>query len=365
MSWHFKKTDIPYAVWGAKWLGCGGGGDPWLIGRLLESVMEAKDTIEIRSFHEVAEEFVVSVAFMGSPALLSENIPSGWEGLRALELYEQRTGRRAECLAGIEIGGLNALSPLVAAVQRKLPVLDGDGMGRAFPELDMCTYSFHDFPVNPLVMVGRQQEAVIVNDLAEQTLKQSKEWLRKLEGTAFIACYGGEGRKLRSALLPGTLRLAVELGRVILQAGLEPDLKQQVLAQRFENTIYGGLEPLFNGRVERVDRQFREGTFHGEIRLLGGERWSGQQLEIGFQNEFLYARAEEKLLLTAPDLLVLADPDSLKPYAVEEIHSGMAVQVWAIPAPNALRTKAVLTRTGPQAFGLPFSYLPFEGREEG
>lgn len=34
-----------------------------------------------------------------------------------------------------EIGGLNALEPLITAAELGLPVLDCDGMGRAFPQL--------------------------------------------------------------------------------------------------------------------------------------------------------------------------------------------------------------------------------------
>mgnify|MGYP000299537151 FL=1 len=36
-----------------------------------------------------------------------------------------------------EIGGLNCIAPLVVGADLGLPVLDCDGMGRAFPELQM------------------------------------------------------------------------------------------------------------------------------------------------------------------------------------------------------------------------------------
>lgn len=37
-----------------------------------------------------------------------------------------------------EIGGLNAVEPLCVAALMDLPVIDCDGMGRAFPELQVC-----------------------------------------------------------------------------------------------------------------------------------------------------------------------------------------------------------------------------------
>ena len=36
-----------------------------------------------------------------------------------------------------EIGGMNALEPLVVSARTGLPVVDCDGMGRAFPELQV------------------------------------------------------------------------------------------------------------------------------------------------------------------------------------------------------------------------------------
>lgn len=36
-----------------------------------------------------------------------------------------------------EIGGINTLEPLVLGAELNLPVLDADGMGRSFPELQM------------------------------------------------------------------------------------------------------------------------------------------------------------------------------------------------------------------------------------
>ena len=42
-----------------------------------------------------------------------------------------------------EIGGANSFEPLVTGARVGLPVLDADGMGRAFPELqvcDLCSY---------------------------------------------------------------------------------------------------------------------------------------------------------------------------------------------------------------------------------
>ena len=37
-----------------------------------------------------------------------------------------------------EVGGMNSLEPLLVSAILGLPVVDGDGMGRAFPMLQVC-----------------------------------------------------------------------------------------------------------------------------------------------------------------------------------------------------------------------------------
>ncbi len=50
---------------------------------------------------------------------------------------------------------MNSIEPLVAASENGLPVLDGDGMGRAFPEVSMYL---------PYVMGHSPCPTVIVNE---------------------------------------------------------------------------------------------------------------------------------------------------------------------------------------------------------
>ena len=53
-----------------------------------------------------------------------------------------------------EIGGLNALQPMIVASQLGVPVLDCDGMGRAFPELQMFAPFMFGNPSSPAVIIG-------------------------------------------------------------------------------------------------------------------------------------------------------------------------------------------------------------------
>ena len=53
-----------------------------------------------------------------------------------------------------EIGGTNALEPLIVAADLDIPVIDCDGMGRAFPQLQQFTPFIYDCPFAPAVISG-------------------------------------------------------------------------------------------------------------------------------------------------------------------------------------------------------------------
>ena len=64
----------------------------------------------------------------------------GAESGRALKELENYLGKKATAVISGEIGGSNSLEPLIAAGENNIPVVDGDGMGRAFPEIHMKTF---------------------------------------------------------------------------------------------------------------------------------------------------------------------------------------------------------------------------------
>jgi len=134
MSWTVSRQDLHDLAYGAALLGSGGGGDPY-IGRLMvERAMDAGQTVTVWGLDEVPDDgLVISTAMMGAPTVMIEKLPAGTEGVQALHALEEHLGERAVATIPMECGGLNSTLPLVVAAQTGIPVLDADGMGRAFP----------------------------------------------------------------------------------------------------------------------------------------------------------------------------------------------------------------------------------------
>lgn len=368
MTWQIYKKDIPYLVVGSRFIGCGGAGsngDTMLAGMILESIMGDRDFITVYYFSQLTSEYVVPLAMMGSPLLYCEDIPSGEEGLRTLELFEEVSGRKADALIAAEGVGLNALCPLITAHQKKLPVVDGDGMGRAFPELHMSAFHLMSIPIPPLVLLNHRNQLKIFReessgDIASlnlRTAQKAREWIGEQGGIASIACYSGPAHLIKTALIPGTLQLIYRLGQVVYSK----DTKQQKLDRfrsLFVNSVYGYPRLLLMGRVETFNPGFLQGVMEGKILVQGQESYRGKELALLFRNEYIAAYHEGVPVVTAPDLLLMLHADNLCPISVDEVQTGMPVIVFAIPAPNVIRTRDALPIFGPEAFGLNCEYKP-------
>lgn len=56
----------------------------------------------------------------------------------------------------MEIGGLNSIEPLTVSAELDLPVIDADGMGRAFPELQMFFPCIQGHEVTPTILTDEK-----------------------------------------------------------------------------------------------------------------------------------------------------------------------------------------------------------------
>ncbi len=162
MSWTLTLEDLSDLARGAALLGTGGGGDPH-VGRLLvaQAVREHGPVTVVDPDDAVAlpdDALVIPTCMMGAPTVMVEKIPRGTEAVAALRALEEHLGRRASATMPVECGGINSMMPLLVGARTGLPVVDADGMGRAFPELQMETfavYGVHGSPWRSPASAGR------------------------------------------------------------------------------------------------------------------------------------------------------------------------------------------------------------------
>ncbi|MFE3494757.1 DUF917 domain-containing protein [Streptomyces sp. NPDC059175] len=362
MAYELMKEDLVDLATGAALLGTGGGGDP-LIGRLLvEQALADGCRIRVLDPDELQQDtLVVASAMMGAPTVVLEKIPTGLESLTALRRLEEHLGRKADAIIPMECGGLNSMIPLLVAARADLPVVDADGMGRAFPELQMETFSVYGISASPLAIADERGHTAIVDTGADN---QRTEWYARaltirMGGSAHIAEYPMTGEQVKRTAIPRTLQLALTLGRTTREAKRRHEDPFDALVDALRHTPYEHGRVLFTGKVVDVVRRVSDGFTQGHalIEEFGGGT-AGMRVE--FRNENLLATVDGRVVAIVPDLITLLDADTAMPITTETLRYGMRVRVFGISTPPIMRTSAALEVFGPAAFGLTEPWQPLE-----
>ena len=354
------NDDLERLAIGAGILGTGGGGNPYVGKVHARKLLAEGRTINVASLDEVPDDaLVTSVGFMGAPVVGFERIMSGQEQIFALRALEQRIGQRFTHVIPSEIGGSNSVAPMTVAAMTGLPVIDGDGMGRAFPELQMDTFMIYGVLATPGAIADPRGHVAIfdgVDDayVLERYARSVTIGMGGSAGYAFPVMSGAETKKWA---VPDTLTLAIAIGDAVLSAReLHTDPAEAVLA------VSGGRR-LFSGKVADIQRRLVGGFARGVLKLDGSGPDGGASVEIDFQNENLIARRDDgAVLAVVPDLICIIDQDTGEPITTELLRYGLRVTVLGIPATAMLKTTAALAVVGPGAFGYPdVTFEPMAG----
>ena len=100
----------------------------------------------------------------------------------------------------IEIGGLNALLPLVSGAALGLPVVDGDLMGRAFPRLPQTVLAIAGIGAGPIALVGASGETVVFDcPTTPRSSASCAPSINSFGGAAADRLPSGRGRRRSSA----------------------------------------------------------------------------------------------------------------------------------------------------------------------
>lgn len=348
---------------GAAILGTGGGGDPYIGALMLRQALQDGHRVELVDVESLRDDdFAVPFGMMGAPTVIVEKIPNGAEMSAALRTIERYVGERAKAIMCAEIGGLNALLPLVLGARCGLPVVDGDGMGRAFPQLQMTTYHIFGVPAGPLIMADEYSNSVLIaSSSAHEVERLGRNVVVAMGGSTSICLYPMHGRDAKRSVVRGTLSLALGLGRTLREArSASNDPFASLLAYLRSTPYYQHCRVLFEGKTVDLLRETTGGLALGSVIIEGTGSCLGRRCSIQFQNEHLIARDGERVLAIVPDLIAVLDAATAEPITTEGLKYGQRVAVVGISAAPIMRSPEALAVFGPQAFGLVEPFVPLE-----
>lgn len=359
--------EIEDLIEGALVLGGGGGGDPDIARETVRQVIS-----EGREFRIVdpdalpTDAWVCILGYVGGGVeakekALAESQPRVWETpiIQAARELSQYLGVEFDSYLCSEIGAGNTIANfLVAAVEGKA-VVDGDAIGRrAKPEMSISLTNLSGAPVTPLVATTHYGDVTILKQSSDEARAEQlcRYLARASAGRLAVARAPSKWRDIKKAVYPGSVSLAMRIGRIIRKNRSNPvrGIKEML-----------GCRLIFEGEVVGFSREDKGGFIWGDIFLRGCSRCEGQSYRIWFKNENLVSWRDDLLDMTCPDHIMVVDADSGKGLynKDDQFHNGRKVVVLGLGAEEIWKSQEGLELFGPGHFDFDFPFKPL-GRNE-
>jgi uncharacterized protein len=351
-------------------LGTGGGGDPY--NGLLQALQATEECgpVSLVDLDELPDDaLIMPCGGIGAPTVSLEKFENGDEGGRLRDHLEQLTGRQVAALMSAEIGGGNGLQPISWAARIGLPVLDADGMGRAFPEVPQVSMHVAGISPSPCVMTDERGNVIVFRAVSGAWLERlARAATVELGGTASSAEYVLTVAQAREATLRGSVSLAMRIGQAAVGAA-DPVAAVLAATRGFR---------LVTGKITDVERRTTGGFARGSVEVEGLGADAGRLIRLEFQNENLVAvefspaagrrfggdrgvaPPGQQVRASVPDLITVLDTETAGAIGTEWLRYGQRVTVIAFGCHPLWRTAAGLALAGPRAFGYDVDYVPVE-----
>lgn len=359
-----KQIDLTHLddlALGSVFLATGGGGDPHVPQLIAEQAIKTHGAVSLIAPDALDDEaFVVPIGNVGAPTVSLELLPSVDEAARTIDAFEAHVGRKVDAVASFEIGGGNSLIPLVAAAGKGIPVIDGDGMGRALPEAQMMSYAIAGVKPTPaLALDYAGNQATFHTDTTEVYERHIRSFAMAAGGMITTAEHAMTGAELKRSVIPGTLSFSVKLGRTLRENRGQAGTLLNPLQAIFNSSIYGQCKLVFQGKVVDKATRIVGGYDVGEA-IIQHFNGAGDPLKISIKNEYLLATLGSKIIASVPDLIVIVDYETGAPINAERLRFGHRVAVFAVGCPDFYRTPEALKVVAPRCFGFDIDYVPLE-----
>lgn len=355
-AWQVSTDDLDAIALGAGVLGCGGGGPTYLGKLIAREALLAGRPITILPLEAVdPKALVIAVAQVGTPVVFYERLARGSEPGHAYRALETHLGEPAAAVVCDEIGGTNSMTPLWAAANLGVPVLDADAMGRAFPDLYMDTICIYGHGVAPCTFCDDEGNVSVLPATSDHhaTERLGRALTIAMGGISYMARPAPRGTERARVMIPGSYSRARAIGRALGTALAEQDLAAADLVP------LGG-RVLCHGLIRAVERRAVQGPAGGAVLIEELAAGRGEPWRVDFQNEYLVAHQGAVQVAMVPDVISLIDDETAEPISADEARAGRHVVVLAFRADLRLTTEVALPVIGPAAFGYDLTYTPLE-----
>ena len=321
--------DIDDIALGSSLLGSGGGGDPYM-GRL-EAIAAVKEhgPVTLLDVDEVPDDWTVApICGVGAPSVSLEKGTNGIEYPKVRAMMERMLDKKLDAFLLSEAGGMNSMIPISAAARAGLPLVNADGMGRAFPGIQQDTFTLNGVSTNPFVIADEKGNCTVLytidNDWTEAIGREINHRIGRPGHHARLAYVGREDEDER------------RVGNGRLRAKARPRHPHRGRCARAKTP-----ERISCAKAARCAfSRARSATCCARRATASiSARWSskasaedkGSTAVVEFQNENIYAEVDGEIVATVPDLICLVDSETFVPVTTENLKYGKRVLVVGLP----------------------------------
>lgn len=343
-----KIEELEPLATGAWILGAGGGGSPYQGYLNLRKLYAQGHRVRIMDPVDLEDDDLVAVVSnMGAPLVGQERLSDPAFAAKPVLMMEEYLGRKFSALMSVEIGGGNAIQPFLVSCMTGLPVIDGDAMGRAFPEAQMTSFAICDLKPYPLALADIRDNEVIIPRAA------SWKWMERISrkactevGSIAATCKAPRtGREVKECGILYTVTQAINIGKTVAEARRQYADPIDAVIKEHNGKL------LFRGKVHDMARRATEGFLRGKAEFTGLDENRDQRFSLEFQNEWLIGHLDDQVVVTVPDIVCVMDSVTGEAIGTEVLRYGQRVTVIGLPPPDILCSPAGLRYVGPRAFG--------------
>lgn len=353
--WTLSQIDLDLIAEGCAILGCGGGGDVYASHLSVKKLFAAGGSVDVISPQNLPDEgFIPAVAVMGSPSTFSERLPSGEELKNSVNAVLRSQGLGLDDLTAVmslEIGGSNGMRGIQAALWTGKPLIDGDLMGRAYPNLWQVTPNNAGISLAPAAASDGKGNTVV--QVQSNSNRDIEDVLRavcvQMGQAAGISLGALTGQQVKQVAVQSSISLAWRLGRAVQLARAEKqDIVDSILATHPGRKI-------LSGKITSVTRHVRGAFTEGSAKIVpfDTEVPTENEIRITFQNENIQAfRVKDQVTLASvPDLICLLDAEDGRALGTQDYRYGLRVHVVVLVGNSQWTEGEGLRNGGPAAFG--------------
>jgi len=367
-----SRIDMKDYVLGSGILGCGGGGGAAGALTMIEEVFDRRLEFRLVDIKEIPRDsYLCILASVGGGvskedrdrvAHYRERFPSTGDMrtsrlLKAAEELAAYTGHEFHSFLAAETGPGNGVLPMYLNAMEGKPSIDGDGCGRAKPEMGISLTNVAEVPITPMTIRTPFDETVIIKSSVDDD--RAEDITRHVAvasgGGVTIARCPATAAQFEKGIVPGQVSRCISVGRAIREAregGGDP-------VQAFEEEAEA--IRVFEGKVTSFTMEGRGGFNWGDWHIDGTAHYHGRRLRIWYKNEHIISWLNDEPNITCPDLICVVDAktaEGLSNFVPDGTHTGKQVTVFGIRAHERWKTPKGLQVFGPRRFGFDIEYKP-------